>query len=158
MSDSMLHSCSPICCNFQKLEHCIYQAEDSFNKKYSFLLIRSPVQQLIHKSATFVPFYDTFVQQAINFRNLDKVSTRSYRLCRLVTFTKHHGPIVGYSECLDVPVLQTIGDGKRAAHQAGNDSYFWRLLTPKTWRQCELLWCFAMWRTVSLYTATNISC
>jgi len=33
MSGAISHSCSPIGCNFQMLEHCIYHAEDSFNKK-----------------------------------------------------------------------------------------------------------------------------
>jgi len=55
------------------------------------------------------------VRQTINFRNLVKVSTRMFSQCCLVTFTKHHAHIAGYSGSLDIPVLQTIGDGKSTA-------------------------------------------
>jgi hypothetical protein len=55
------------------------------------------------------------VRQAINFRNLDKVSTRLFSQCCLFTLTKHHAPTVGHRGCLDVPVPQTIGDGRSTA-------------------------------------------
>jgi hypothetical protein len=64
------------------------------------------------------------VRQAKNFRNLHKVSTRMFSQRYLVTFTKHHAPIAGYSVCLHVPVLQTIDDDNSTASSSSECQLF----------------------------------